>query len=286
MHGSGNTQLDLVALTPTMGVEIRGIDLSHDLDTEVFAAIRDAWMTYKVAVFRTQALDSRQLLEFTRRFGPLFVHVRSQFQDLEYKEIMLISNEEQEGRALGALGDGDLSWHSDQAYTARPVWGTLLHALAVPTTGGGTYFCDFESAYEAMPPDLQERVGGCRVGYSIERSGLEVPQVQRAQAPDVSHPLVRRHPYRNLPSLYLSPQHFVEVLGMPQDEGEALFEEVVAWATQPQFLYQHQWRVGDVVMWDNTTTMHRRDAFPPEQLRKLKRTGFHLPKTLGVPVAP
>ncbi len=282
---TGISELSLSALTPGIGVEVRGVDLSQELDADVFAAIRDAWMMHKVAVFRDQALDNDQLLNFTRRFGQLFVHVRAQFHDLENKEVMLISNEKQDGRALGALGDGDLSWHSDQAYTAHPVWGTLLHALAVPDTGGDTYFCDCASAFDAMPAALRERATGCRVGYSIKQSGHNVPRDQRAQCPDVSHPMTRRHPYLDRNALYLSPQHFVEVEGVADDAGTTLFDDAVAWATQPQFVYQHKWRVGDVVMWDNTRTMHRRDFFPPEQLRKLKRTGFHLPEALAAPMA-
>lgn len=129
-------------LGPEFAVEISGVDLSIDLTDTQFVEIKRLWLENKVAVFRDQNLEDDALVGFTKRFGPLFVHVRSQFNDAAHPEIMLISNIKEDGRNLGELGNGDLAWHSDQSYSARPVFSTLMYAIEIPEDGGGTWFCD------------------------------------------------------------------------------------------------------------------------------------------------
>ncbi len=267
-------------------VEIEDVDLA-DIDDEKLGALRDVWMTHKVAVLRDQALSDAALVSFTERMGPLFTHVREQFRALDRPEIMYISNIEDDGRPLGALGDGDLHWHSDQTYTQRPVFGTMMYAIEVPADGGDTWFGDLASAYAAMTDDLRQTVDGRKACYSIEKKTLkrryDTPQHQKDQAPDQWHPLVRTHPYLDRKALYLSPGHMVGIDDLSCEDSQAEIERLVGWAAQSEFVYKHKWRVNDVVLWDNTSVMHRRDGFPPEQRRFLKRTGFHLPEDLGVP---
>jgi len=268
-------------------VEILGVDLNAPLDDQTLDEIRDLWMRNKVAVFREQTVLDDALVDFTERLGGLFVHVRDQFHAPDRPEIMYISNLKQEGRNLGALGNGDLRWHSDQTYTARPVWGTLLYAVEVPEDGGNTYFGDLVAAYAAMPADLRAEVDGKTAVYSIheavttKRMPLRVDQVERS--PDQRHPLVRTHPYLGHKALYLSPNHMTRIGDMSETDSKALVARLTEWAERPEFVYRHDWRVGDVVMWDNASVMHRRDAFPEAQRRFLKRTGFHLPEALGAP---
>jgi alpha-ketoglutarate-dependent taurine dioxygenase len=267
-------------------VEFAGIDLA-DIDDQTFDEVHNSWMQHKVAVFRDQVLSDNELVSFTERMGPLFVHVRDQFRALDRPEIMYISNVEDDGRPLGALGNGDLRWHSDQTYTRRPVFGTILYALEVPKDGGETWFSDLAAAYAAMPEDLRDRVDRRKACYSIEKKTMkrryDTPQYQKDQAPDQWHPLVRTHPYLDRRALYLSPSHMTGIDDLTFEDTEAEIERLEGWAEQPQFVYKHEWRVNDVVLWDNTSVMHRRAGFPPEQRRFLKRTGFHLPDSLGVP---
>lgn len=274
-------------LGPGFAVEISEVDLSADLTDEQCAKIKRLWLENKVAVFRGQNLDDDALLGFTKRFGPLFVHVRSQFNDAAHPEIMLISNIKKDGRNLGGLGDGDLAWHSDQSYSLRPVFSTLLYAVEIPAEGGGTWFCDTARAYEHLPEGIKQRIANLQQNFSIEvtvaTQHISLTEEQRALKPPVTHPLVRTHPELGRKSIYLSPAHSTGIANLPEEEGRALLAELEEWADRPEFIYSHDWRVGDVVMWDNTSTMHRRDAFSPAARRMMKRTGFEFPGYRAVP---
>jgi len=274
-------------LGPGFAVEISEVDLSIDLTDTQFVEIKRLWLENKVAVFRDQNLEDDALVGFTKRFGPLFVHVRSQFNDAAHPEIMLISNIKEDGRNLGELGNGDLAWHSDQSYSARPVFSTLMYAIEIPEDGGGTWFCDTARAYERLPEGIKQRIAGLQQNFSIEvtvaTQHVALSEEQRALKPPVTHPLVRTHPELGRKSLYLSPAHSTGIAELSEEEGAALLAELQDWAERPEFTYCHDWRVGDVVMWDNTSTMHRRDAFSPAARRMLKRTGFEFPEDQGVP---
>jgi len=272
---------------PGFAAEITGIGLSSTLADAEIEQLRSVWMDKKVVVLPNQSLDDDDLIAFTKRMGPLFVHVRSMFHSKTHPEIMIVSNLKEDGRALGALGDGDLGWHTDQCYTPKPCWATLLYGIEVPQDGGNTMFADLCSAYNEMPEDLRAEVEGRRVVYSVEAETVSkkapLSTEQRARTPDVSQPLVRTHPYLGRKALYVSPNHYVRIEGMSQDESDDLFRRLADWIGQDRFVYSHKWRVGDVVLWDNTSVVHRRDAFPPIQRRYLKRTGFHLPEELAAP---
>ena len=274
-------------LGPEFAVEISGVDLSIDLTDTQFVEIKRLWLENKVAVFRDQNLEDDALVGFTKRFGPLFVHVRSQFNDAAHPEIMLISNIKEDGRNLGELGNGDLAWHSDQSYSARPVFSTLMYAIEIPEDGGGTWFCDTARAYERLPEGIKQRIAGLQQNFSIEvtvaTQHVALSEEQRALKPPVTHPLVRTHPELGRKSLYLSPAHSTGIADLSEEEGASLLAELEDWAERPEFTYCHDWRVGDVVMWDNTSTMHRRDAFSPTARRMLKRTGFEFTEDRGVP---
>ncbi len=267
-------------------VQIDGVDLSA-LDDAAFAELREIWLHDKVAVLRDQVLSDDALIEFTRRMGSLFTHVRDQYHAPGRPEIMYVSNLKEEGRNLGSLGDGDLRWHTDQCYTPRPVFGTLLYGVEIPQDGGATWFCDLAAAYAAMPAELRAEFEGETACYS----GLKPDSARRVQLrpdqiakiPDQRHPLFRTHPYLDRKSLYISPNHITQIGDRDPEETEAALDRLVAWADRPDFTYRHDWRVNDVVLWDNASVMHRRESFPSQQRRFLKRTGFHFPEELGVP---
>ena len=278
--------LDTLMLGKGFAVEILDVDLA-DIDDAALAQVRDLWMEHKVAIIRDQTQSDDALVSFTERMGPLFVHVRDQFRSLDRPEIMYISNLEEDGRPLGALGNGELHWHSDQTYTRQPVFGTMMYAIEVPSNGGDTWFGDLSAAYDAMSAEMQAAVDGHRACYSIEKKSLkrryETPQYQKDQAPDQWHPMVRTHPYLDRKALYLSPGHMTRIGDLSFEDSEKEIARLSDWAAQDRFVYKHCWRKNDVVIWDNSSVMHRRDSFPPEQRRFMKRTGFHLPKERGVP---
>ena len=278
--------LDTLMLGKGFAVEILDVDLAV-IDDAALAQVRYLWMEHKVAIIRDQTLSDDALVSFTERMGPLFVHVRDQFRSLDRPEIMYISNLEEDGRPLGALGNGELHWHSDQTYTRQPVFGTMMYAIEVPSNGGDTWFGALSAAYDAMSAEMQAAVDGHRACYSIEKKSLErryeTPQYQKDQAPDQWHPMVRTHPYLDRKALYLSPGHMTRIGDLSFEDSEKEIARLSDWAAQDRFVYKHCWRKNDVVIWDNSSVMHRRDSFPPEQRRFMKRTGFHLPKERGVP---
>ena len=138
-------------LTPTIGVEITGVDLSAPLSGTDFAAIKEAWLTHKVAVFPGQALTEEALMRFGEQFGELEVHVRSTYHSRQNKEVMIVSNKKEDGRAIGVLGDGEAQWHIDQSYMTQPTFGTILFGQEIPAEGGDTWFADLATAYERLP---------------------------------------------------------------------------------------------------------------------------------------
>lgn len=270
--------IESTVLGPGFAAEIVGVDLRDELSDAAVAEIKHIWLENKLAVFRDQQLNDDELVRFTERFGPLFVHFRSQFNDASRPEIMLVSNLKENGRNLGELGDGDLAWHSDQSYSAAPVFATMLYAIEVPAEEGATWFCDTAGAYAALPTEMKERIDPLRQIFSVERTietqNIALTEEQRMAKPPVVHPLVRTHPLLGRKSIYLSPAHSAGIMDVSDEESDALLDELTEWATRENHVYQHNWRTGDLVMWDNTSTMHRRDAFSSDARRMLKRTGF------------
>ncbi len=269
-------------LATGFAVKIEGVDLAAPMDDAALERLRALWMKFKIAVFPAQVLDDDALIAFTRRLGPLFVHAQTQLLS-KRKEMMELSNVSEGERPITS----ELGWHSDQSYTPKPVFGTILYGVEAPQVGGETVFADLAAAYTSLPDALRERVEGVEAVYSASptKSARDVPlnEEERARIVDVSHPLIRTHPYLNRKALYLSPTHIKTIGALSQAESARLIEELTAHAEKPEHLYRHKWTVGDVVMWDNTSVMHRRTAFGPEQRRHLKRTGFYLPDELATP---
>ena len=271
-------------LGPGFAVEITGVDLTQEQSEITVDAMRDLWLQHKVAVFRNQKLGDEDLIRFAEYFGPTYVYVRDQFNDRKRPVITIISNIQKDGQKLGDLGDGEVHWHTDQAYSKEGSFGTILYGVEIPEDGGATCYGDLAQAYEALPDELKEKIADKTVTYSIARAAetqkLGLPEVQRRAKPPLSHPLVRTHPYLARKALYISPNHALHVDGMDVVEGAELLEAVHACATRPEAVYCHQWRKGDLVIHDNTSTIHRRDPFPGSQRRLLRRTGFLLPEKM------
>jgi taurine dioxygenase len=280
------SRLAVRRLAPSFCGEVSGLDLSR-LDAAAADSVKAAWLAHKVLVFHDQDLDEDRLVDFARRLGEIEIHLR-QTRATGRREVMLVSNKKENGQPIGRLGNQELNWHMDQIFMAEPTAGTILYAVEVTPEGGDTWFCDLAAAYRALPPGLAARVEGRRAVHSAmtadRRVGIQLTEEQRKRASEVVHPLVRTHPLSGEKSLYFSLNHTARIDGMSEDDSLPLLEELRAHATQPDFVYRHHWRVGDLVLWDNAATMHRRDPFPDRHARLMRRVGFNFPAERRVPI--
>jgi taurine dioxygenase len=265
--------------------EMSGVDLAR-LGAAETEAIKSAWLAHKVLVFHDQQLDDDGLVAFAEQLGDVEIHLR-QTRTSGRREVLLVSNIKEDGKPIGRLGNQELNWHMDQIFMVRPTAGTMLYAESVTPEGGDTWFCDLSAAYAALPPSLKAKVEGRRAVHSAatadRRVGIQLTDEQRLKAPEVIHPLVRTHPLAGEKGLYFSMNHTARIEGMSEDESLALIEELRRHATSPDFVYAHHWRVGDLVLWDNAATMHRRDPFPDHYPRLMRRVGINFPADLRVP---
>ncbi|HXC30055.1 MAG TPA: TauD/TfdA family dioxygenase [Stellaceae bacterium] len=272
-------------LAETFVGEVSGVDLAR-LDGAATDAIKNAWLAHKVLVFHDQHLDEDNLVAFAEHLGDVEIHLR-QTRTTGRREVMLVSNIKEDGKAIGRLGNQELNWHMDQIFMAQPTAGTILYAVEVTPEGGDTWFCDLGAAYEMLPPGLKAKVDGRRAVHSAatadRRVGIQLSADQKARAPEVIHPLVRTHPLAHEKGLYFSMNHTARLDGLSEEDSLPLLDKLRAHATQPRFVYAHRWQVGDLVLWDNACTMHRRDPFPDEYPRLMRRVGINFPADLRVP---
>ena len=279
--------LDIRQLTPGFGVEVRIDDIAR-FDEAAFSALRDLWVTHGILLFRDQELSEGAQTALSRRFGELEIHVRTEYLSPDFPEILFVSNmQKANGEPLGILADRDVGWHYDQIYLPKPALGSLLYAVKVPPEGGRTYFADMAAAYEALPDDLKQRIEGRRAVQSYEHfnRSYSVPtsKTQKARTQDVTHPMVRTHPYSKRKSLYICPGMTTEIIGLPETESRDILDRLFEFSVRPEFVYAHDWQAGDGILWDNARTMHRRDPFDGRHPRLMKRTTILMPDALAAP---
>ncbi|HYM18126.1 MAG TPA: TauD/TfdA family dioxygenase [Micropepsaceae bacterium] len=273
----------MIKITPTgaaLGAELSGVDL-REVDDATFAAIHRAWLDHLVLLFRNQRLDDDQMIAFSRRFGELdWAPVQETGRRFVegHPEIYVVSNVIENGEPIGSLGAGEAVWHTDMSYIEAPPKASMLYALEIPMQGGDTGFVNMYRGYEAMPASLKRRLAGLKVKHDgtynsggYVRLGVNATD-DPMTSPGAVHPLVCTHPETHRPVLYLGRRRNAYIPGLPLAESEALLDEIWAYATKDEYTWYNQWRVGDVVLWDNRCTMHRRDAFDDHARRILHRT--------------
>ena len=263
-----------------LGAEIRGMDLKN-IGSADFAAVHRAWLDHQVLLFRGQELSDDDFIAFSRRFGNLdwapIQETGRRFVD-GYPEIYVVSNVIENGVPIGSLGAGEAAWHTDMSYLEDPPKASMLYALEIPPRGGDTWFCNMYLAYECLPDTLKQRVQGLSVKHDgTYNSGGYVRQGVTAvddpvTSPGALHPLVCRHPETGRRALYLGRRRNGYVCGLTLDESESLLNELWSFVVRDQFTWRHEWQTGDVVLWDNRCTMHRRDSFDADARRILHRT--------------
>ena len=257
-----------------LGAEIEGVDLSDPTEADK-RAIHAAWLEHMVLVFHDQKLTDDQLVAVSHIFGePEIAAVAP--KDGIFQQIAVISNVVQDGKPIGALGAGELLWHSDHSFNERPLSASMLYALEVPAEGGNTLFSNMYLALDTLPPDLRARVEGLTIkndgslnSAGIRRTDAVIEDVRTYEGP--SHPIVRTHPETGYNALYLGRRPNAYINGLSIEESEALLDRLWAHASQPRFAWSHKWRVGDLVVWDNRCLMHRRDSFDHSARRVMHR---------------
>src|SRR5258706_1041376 len=265
--------------TGTLGAEVKGVDLAAVSGVQI-DAIKKAWYQHDVLIFRKQKMSDGDLLSFSRNFGALDAPPNQgagRKSALGFPEIYVISNVvDATGEPIGALGDGEAAWHTDMSYAPQPPDASMLYALEIPPTGGDTWFCSMKAALAKMPRQLVDRIAGLDIKHDgtddsggTVRKGL-APLDDPRKSVGTPHPIIIRHPVSGARSLYLGRRRNAYVIGLELVESERLLDEI--WRYVDAAVYQHKWALGDVVLWDNRTTMHRRDAFDPSARRVLHRT--------------
>lgn len=252
-------------LSDTLGAEILGVDLSALIDDRSFAEIERLFDESTVVLFRNQRLSPPQQIDFARRFGELEINVMNDYALESAPEVLVISNIVESGRQIG-LADAGRNWHTDMSYMPRPPRGSLLYAVKVPERDGralgDTLFVSTAAAYDALPAAMKERLVGLK---AVHRSSARIRQAQFRsdqatrrgnELPDVVHPVVRTHPVTGRKAIYVREGECVGIVGMPDEEALPLIKELSDLCTRPAFMYRHDWRAGDLLMWDNCTAQH------------------------------
>lgn len=270
-------------LSDALGAEVVGVDVA-DLDDAGFAAIHAAFLEHLVLVFRDQHLTPESQIAFSRRFGELEVHLATDHLLPGYPEIIMISNRQENGRYIGAVSAGDY-WHSDLSCQARPNMASLLYALELPSEGGQTEFCNQYKALETLPAETRARIEGKRAIHTFNRMRnprVHVPDMHRddaqmrygERAPDDGvHPIIRTHPETGRQALYVSRRFTIGIEGMDDAEAQPLLDALFEHQLNPELIYRHQYRLHDLIMWDNRcTTHHAAGGIPPGQIRHMHRT--------------
>ncbi len=275
----------MVTIRPTgaaLGADVEGIDLSGLITHEDFARIHRGWMDHLVLRFRGQSLTDDDLARFSRMFGALDKAPKHAEQHLENSAaagtINVISNVVENGKPIGSLGSGEAVWHTDMSYNDLPPIASALYSLEVPPSGGDTGFCNMYLAHETLPAEMQRRIanltcvhdasttsaGGLRQGYRKVTDPSETV--------GAVHPMVRTHPVTGRKALFLGRRRNAYVPGLDLAASEMLLDSLWNHASRQDHAWYQQWRVGDLVLWDNRCTMHRRDEFDPGSRRVMHRT--------------
>jgi taurine dioxygenase len=279
---SGDMTLQLKSTDRALGMEIEGLDLRQPLSASDSATLKDAVLRHHVVFLRNQHLDSQGFVDFARSLGEIesYESTLQQYLLPKQPEVIVLSNIEENGKAIGVVDAGSF-WHTDRSYVKKPAWLSVLYALEVPyaedgTPVGDTEFASMTAAVKAMPPAKRER---------LERLFAEHQYVFRwskdnGSMPPVRHPVILKHPVSKVPCLFVNGGFTHRILDLPEAESRELLDELFAYATQRDFVYRHQWKAGDVLLWDNYATQHlATGGYKLPQRRHLWRTtiqGFEL----------
>ncbi|MED5461309.1 MAG: TauD/TfdA family dioxygenase, partial [Pseudomonadota bacterium] len=265
-------------LTPKIGAEIRGVDLRDNLDDETVAAIRNAWLEHAVVLFRDQDLGKDDQVRFTTQFGNVGILARpKQYRTSGHDDMpdgmMLISNVRENGEPIGALPDGEMMFHHDMLHADIPHTATLLYAVEIPSIGGNTLFASGYAAYDTLPEDVRAPLEGQKAFHHYNYGSVQKGDGKGTPAYSKSvHPVFRTHSETGRKAIYVNRLMTEGIVDMPTEQSSALLERLFDHSERAEFVYEHVWRTGDLLMWDNRCSMHARTDFPGGERRLLWRT--------------
>ncbi len=275
--------MNITPFDAPLGAKVSGLDLSLTLDEHSFSDLYAAWLEHSVLVIPDQSLTEPALVEFSQRLGQLELPPASETRargdgGASLPEIWTISNVKVDGVSIGGLGNFEADWHTDMSYLETPPIASVLYAREIPEVGANTSFADMYAALESMPAGLRQRLSDICVQHDSAYTSVGTLRDGATKVGDASeavgaiHPAVRTHPETNRQALYMGRRLNASIQNMPMEQSEGLLDEIWSFCTQCQFVYEHVWQIGDLVMWDNRCTIHRRDAFDSEQRRIMWRT--------------
>ena len=270
LHQKGDA-LTLRQLSPALGAEISAIDLRNPVDAARQKRFLDAWHRHLVILLRKQTLDEEAQVRFAETFGPPAKVTSGRSFSVKHPSVMLISNIRQDGKPIGALPDGEMHFHTDQCHQEIPAKATMLFAIEIPSQGGNTLFANAYAAYETLAEEIKRRIAGRRALNAYDKdSTLRSASYDNAGS-SCWHPVVRTHPVTGRKALYVNRLMTREIEGLSREESDALLQMLFDHQEQPSFVYEHVWRPGDLLMWDNRCTLHGRTDFSAGERRLLRR---------------
>ncbi len=259
-------------LSPALGAEIIGVDLSQGISPALAAQLQDIWHENLVILLRGQKLSMEDQVRFAECFGPP-AKIHTPGHRAGHDAVMLITNVRENGKLIGALPDGEMHFHTDQCHQERPAKASMLYAIDIPSVGGNTLFANAYMAYETLPADVKRRIEGKKAinGYDYDNASMKRGTKIADGVPHYAHPVVRTHPATARKALYVNRLMTLAIEGMPEAESDELLGVLFDHQEQRQFVYEHVWRVGDILMWDNRCTLHARTDFSAAERRLMRR---------------
>jgi taurine dioxygenase len=270
--------MQVTPLSEALGAEITDIDLSKPLDDATVTAIRDAFDRHIFVVFRDQELSEEDQLRAASYFGK--VHIRRRPATTRDPggafdtPFMLVTNIVENGKSIGVFGDGEMWFHHDTSYYPEPHRATLLYSMKLPSWGGNTCFSNMYKAYENIPSPLRDKLEGktvLQVHDYKRRERLDLDKIDLDSVRHHEQPIFITHPATGRKALYISRLMSARILGLPRDESEAILEQLFDISEDPAIVYEHEWKLGDLVIWDNWCSIHARKDFPRDEPRLMRR---------------
>ncbi len=274
--------MQIIPLSEHTGADIVGVDVKT-LTSEQFERLYQTWLDRCVLRFRGQDLSIDDLQRFSARFGPLeempqYARMSEEARSrIPNKYVTVISNIKVDGKPIGGLGNAEAAWHSDMTYHPEPPSASLLLAVEIPPAGGDTHFVNQFAAYDALPDDLKRRTAGLTIKHDASHTSVGdlrstyAQPVSALDAPGAVHPIVRPHPESGRKALFLGRRDWACIPGLSLAQSDRLLDEIWSHAAPAQYVWRQQWRVGDLMVWDNRSALHRRDEFDPGQRRLMRR---------------
>ncbi len=265
-----------------MGAEIYNLDTSKLMDLIVFNMIKDVFFSNHLLIIKNQILNARELVQFSKLFGELDIHIKNEFHHKDFSEILILSNKKNKDGSPVGFEDAGRYWHTDMSYTKNPPMASILLALEVPTSGGDTLFCNMEKAYNDLDSKEKKILLNLEAVHSYTASfqGLTsanknrtvLTKEQRKNLNEVIHPVIRTHTKTKNRSIYVNPGFTEKIKDKKRDESEEILKKIFEHCLKEKYIYTHKWEKNDLVIWDNSSVLHHATEYDSSQTRHMLRT--------------